>query len=206
MFNKLFSAIANWIGTVQWQQRHGLTDVEKQQVMEMLKKDYYVIMTRNSNHLATYAISIANFFICGKFGYYGHVLLNLEDQVQGVQDFRLAEAIGVGTKFSTFDQVFGDIDGVCLMKPRSMTIDEWTGLLDKAKSEMGKPYDTLFDIKNDQALSCVELTRDVLMAEPNYKTDFANFEALVASSKNLTPQMFRDCIDFEPVLEIKHKW
>lgn len=205
MFRKLFSVIAKWIGTVRWAQRAKLTEVEKQQIMDMVTKDYYIICTHSSNHLSTYAIAISDFFLRGKFSYYSHVLLNLEDQVTAASDFRFVEAIGSGVEYSTFDQVFGDIDGVCLMKPKSMKVEEWTTVLDKAKTEVGKPYDTLFDYKNDQALSCVELVRNSLMATSNYHTDFMNFEAMISKTANLTPQMFRDCADFEPVLEIKRK-
>jgi hypothetical protein len=203
MFKKIFSAFSVLVGKIHWKQRRAITETQKEQIMEMLKENYYVICTRRSNHLSTYAIAIGHFFLTGKFGRYGHVLLNLEDDVSSEDDFRLVEAVGVGTKFSTFDEVFGDVDGVCLLKPKAMTIDEWTGLLDVAKSQEGKPYDTLFDMKNDQALSCVELVRLILKASPHYNVDFANFEAMVNKRLNLTPQMFRDCSDFEPVLEIR---
>lgn len=205
MFKQIFSAISVLIGKIHWKQRKPLSAVEKQQIMDLLKTDYYIICTRRSNHLSTYAISLGHFLMTGKFGRYGHVLLNFEDTVSSVDDFRLIEAVGVGTKFSTFEEVFGDIDGVCLMKPIAMTIDEWTGLLDTAKNQVGKPYDTLFDLKTDSALSCVELVRNILKTSPNYETDFAAFEQMVKRSMNLTPQMFRDCSDFEPVLEINHK-
>jgi hypothetical protein len=77
--------------------------------------------------------------------------------------------------------------------------------MDKAMTEIGKPYDSLFDLKNDNALSCVELGRTALMAEPNYYTNFANFEEMIRKRKNLTPQMFYECPDFEVVYEIRKK-
>ena len=39
-------------------------------------------------------------------------------------------------------------------------------------------------------------------AEPNYATDFANFEALLAQYGELTPNMIRDCPDFEVIFEV----
>ena len=39
--------------------------------------------------------------------------------------------------------------------------------------------------------------------DPDYYTNFANFEKLIAERKNLTPQMFYECPDFEVVFEIR---
>jgi hypothetical protein len=76
--------------------------------------------------------------------------------------------------------------------------------MDKANSDVGKPYDTLFDLKNDNALSCVELVRDALKATDNYEQDFANFEKMIKRSKNLDPHMFYRCADFEIIYEVRH--
>jgi uncharacterized protein YycO len=204
---KYFGWLVNWIsstiGKINWKQTHPITDADKALIMSMLEKDYYIIATRHSNHLSTYAISLAGFCCTGRWSTYGHVCMNLEGDAPGKEDFRLVEAVGVGSKYSTFDEVFGDCDGVALLKPRNMSIDQWTLVLDKAKSEVGKPYDTLFDLSNDKAVSCVELVRDALQGEQNYATDFANFDRMINKINNLTPQMFRDCPDFEVVLEIK---
>jgi hypothetical protein len=129
--------------------------------------------------------------------------MNLEDEVKVQGDFRLVEAVGTGTRWATFEDVFGNPDAVCLLKPRSMTADEWTGLLDAAKSNIGKPYDTLFDLKNDKALSCVELVRNILKAEPNYNQDFSAFEQMLQDFSNLTPDMYDRCLDFERVYFVK---
>jgi hypothetical protein len=128
--------------------------------------------------------------------------MNLEDEVKDPNDFRLIEAVGTGTRFATFEDVFGDPDAVLLLKPKSMTTDEWTGLLDAGKTYLGRPYDTLFDLKNDKALSCVELVRDILKAVPDYYLDFACFEDMLKAYTNLTPDMFAMCPDFEPVYKV----
>jgi hypothetical protein len=41
------------------------------------------------------------------------------------------------------------------------------------------------------------------MAEPDYQENFANFEKMIKERKNLTPQMFYDCPDFEVVYEVR---
>jgi uncharacterized protein YycO len=128
--------------------------------------------------------------------------MNLEDEVNSDNDFRLIEATGSGTHYSPFDLVFR-VHGVVLLKPKNMSAEHWTKVMDKANSELGKPYDSLFDLRNDQRLSCVELVRSALMAEPDYEKNFANFEAMIKSRKNLTPQMFYECEDFEIVYEVR---
>jgi hypothetical protein len=129
--------------------------------------------------------------------------MNIENQVTTDADFRIVEAIGTGIAITPFAHAF-DVSGVAMLKPKNMTVDKWTAVLDKAMTEVGKPYDNLFDLKNDQALSCVELIRTALMAEPDYYENFAHFEARIAKEKNLTPEMFYECEDFEVVLEIRH--
>lgn len=196
--------IVKFVGKIHWTPKNLLSDDELSLIKNLLKKDYYIILSRRNNHLSTYFIMLGNFLITGKFGYWGHALMNLENTIVDDSDFRLIEAISEGTVYTPFNKVF-DVNGVVLLKPKSMSVDKWTILLDRARIDLGKPYDTLFDIKNDQQLSCVELVRDVLMAEPNYSIDFANFEAMIQSSRNLTPQMIYDCGDFEIVLEIKRE-
>jgi uncharacterized protein YycO len=203
-FGFILNPIIILIGKINWKQTHSITDNEKAKIVEMISKNYYIILTRHGNHLSTYAISLGNFFISGKFSRWSHVLMNFENQVSNIDDFVLIEAVGEGTKISTFNDVFNNPDSVCLLKPKSMSIDKWSNLLDKARTEVGKPYDTLFDLADDKKLSCVELVRDILKAEPNYLIDFANFEKMISKRSNLTPQMFYECEDFEIVYEIRH--
>lgn len=204
---KIISTIINqivaFIGSVEWKIKNPLTAESNLLLQEKLKNDYYIILTRRNNHLSTYTIALANFILTGKFSYWSHSLMNLEDEVNSKLDFRLIEATSVGVAFSTFDAAF-NVNSVVLLKPKHITLDEWTLILDKAKSDLGKPYDSLYDLSRDNALSCVELVRNALKASPNYEQNFANFEKLITKSKNLTPQMFYDCLDFEVVYEIRN--
>ncbi len=203
----IFKGMVHWavitIGNIHWSYRGGLTEDELSILREKLTKDYYIIVTHRNNHLSTYFVSLASLVLTGKFSYWAHALMNLEDEVKSDSDFRLIEATGAGTHYSPFNLVF-QVHGVALLKPKSMSIEYWTSIMDKANSELNKPYDTLFDLTNDNALSCVELVRAALQTEPNYSTDFANFENMIKSRKNLTPQMFYECEDFEIVWETRH--
>ncbi len=202
-----YQAVVRWvvigIGKIHWGYRDGLTDDELATVKKALIENYYIIVTHRNNHLSTYFVTLANFILTGKWSYWAHALMNLEDEVNDKTDFRLVEATGDGVHYSPFDLVF-QVHGVALLKPKNMSTDHWTTVLDRAKVELGKPYDTLFNIAQDNELSCVELVRAALMAEPNYATDFAEFEKMITEHHNLTPQMFYDCPDFEVVYEVRH--
>lgn len=199
---KAVSSIVKFIGSVSWKTSKEISDDQKSQIKELLKPHYYIIVARRSNHLSTYFIDIANFFLTGKWGYYSHVLMNVEDEVGSDNDFRLIEALGTGVQYSAFENVF-NVQGVALLKPKHMTIDSWTAVLDRAKSSLGTPYDTLFDLTSSEKMSCVELVRTALMAEPNYAQNFAHFEKMIKEDKNLTPHMFYMCDDFEVVYEAR---
>ena len=199
----LVNLVVKLIGITNWPATSPISADDKAKITELLKKDYYIILTRHSNHLSTYMINMSDYFLTKKWGYWSHGLMNFEDQVNGQADFKLLESTAPGVSWDTFDTVFGDCSAVCLLKPKNMKIEEWTAVLDKAKTDVGKPYDTLYDLAQEKQLSCVELVRNALMGEPNYFLDFTNFEALVQSYGEVTPQMFYGCPDFETVFEVK---
>lgn len=208
IFKKVFGVIANFvvinIGKIHWGYKHGLTDNDLSEIRKLLIPNYYIILTHRNNHLSTFFVGLASWVLTRKWSYWAHALMNLENTVVTDEDFRLIEATGAGTHYSPFNLVF-QVHGVVLLKPKNMSAEYWTMIMEKAQTELGKPYDSLFDLKNDNALSCVELVRTALMSEPDYATNFANFEKLIVERKNLTPQMFYDCEDFVVVYETRHK-
>jgi hypothetical protein len=199
----LINLVVKLIGITNWPATKVISADDKAKIVELLKKDYYIILTRHSNHLSTYMINMSDYFLTKKWGFWSHGLMNFEDQVNGVADFKLLESTAPGVSWDSFETVFGDISSVCLLKPKNVSIDEWTKVLDKARTDVGKPYDTLYDMAQDKRLSCVELVRDALRGEPNYATDFANFEKICQAFGNITPQMFYGCDDFEIAFEVK---
>lgn len=177
-----------------------ISEADKAIIYEMLSKDYYIILTRRKTPLSTFFINLADFIITGKWGFWSHALMNLEDSVTTVTDFRLIEATSAGVHYSPFEMVF-NVQSVTLLKPKKMTVDKWTNLFDIAKAQLGKPYDTLFDITDNNKMSCIELVRYVLQGESSYETDFSEFEAMIKKRQDLTPQMLFDCSDFEVVFK-----
>ena len=206
IFSYIVDKISTSIGKIYWTSKKVMTTEELDVVRKKLKKDYYIILRRHNGYLSTYAIAFAHWVLTlGKKGYYSHALMNLEDTVKQDADYRFIEATGKGVHYSDFTEAFNSqTSSVALLKPKCMTLAKWTKVMDKAKTELGKPYDTLFDLSNDQSLSCVELVRSALQGLPDYETDFANFEAMIKKYKNLDPQMFYECDDFEIVWESRH--
>ena len=218
MIKKLFETVANWvvelIGKTTWRKiaifhkgrYYELTYAEQETIKTLLKRDYYIILTRRKTHLSTYAINLSHWYLTGlkHWGYYSHSLANLEDEVKSEDDFRLIEATNkYGVGYVPFDQVF-DCDSVALLKPKGITLDEWTRVMDDLMTHNGKKYDTLYKLADTTEMSCVELVRTALMTLPDYHTRFARFERMIAQANNLDPHMYYNCGDFEVVYEVRH--
>ena len=199
----------DFIGSINWQpikarfnggRYWDLTDEDIAGIKNLLRPNYYFILTRRKCHLTTYLISLAGIFTSGKPSYYTHALMNVD---AGLGDFRFIESTSVGVHYSTLMEVL-DCDSVALIQPKNVSPQDWVLILDKAASDNGKEYDDLFQATQDQYLSCVELCRDALKAIPDYAIKFANFEILISNQGNkVTPQMLYDCLDFEVALEIR---
>ena len=210
---KVIEVVSRFISRVSWQSVRSLfnkgiywdlSEQEMNDIRQLLNDNYFIILNRRKAHLSSYLIAIAHWLKTGRMGYWSHVLMNLEDEIQSDYDFRLIEAVGIhGVRYASFMQVF-DCDSVALLKPKHFSHDEWLQIMEKAKSYYGRPYDTLFDLVSDSNLSCVELVRNALKDDPHYSEKFKNFEAMIAKYENLTPDMFYECEDFDIVYETRH--
>ena len=180
-----------------------ITDAELGQIKAVLSKTNCLGVSRRKTHLSTYLIGLASWVATGKWSYWTHAFMNIEGDIKSDADYKLVEATAPGTHYSGLMQVF-DCDSTCLLLPKNFTLEKWADVCATIPSELGKSYDSLFDYKDASQLDCIELIRDLLMAEPNYATDFAAFEALIQSKQELTPQMLYDCPDFQKILEIRH--
>lgn len=198
-------AFIELMAKIKWHQRKHLSVEDQAELQARFTKDYYIIVTRKSNYFTTFLIALGNWMLTGRWGFYSHALMNLEDEVTSDADYRFIEATGKGTNFNTFDGVFEHVDAVGLVLPKAhiMSREEWTECLDKAKTYLGTPYDNLFDLRNSLEINCVELVRLALQALPDYNEKFPNFEAMLARKKKLVPDMFTECEDFEVVFTVK---
>lgn len=183
-------------GGVYW----SLTEEEHDTLRRMLAEGHFIILTRRKTHLTTYLIALGHWIKTGRLGYWSHAVMNLEGEVERNSDFRLMEATGKGTGYSSFMNVF-DCDSVVLLKPLGFTSASWTDAMDVLRHQEGKEYDTLFDITEDKRLSCVELVYKALEGE---RSRLDGLMKCVEKYKTLTPDMLYDCGDFSIELEIRH--
>lgn len=176
-----------------------LKEEDHEELRDLLEKNYYVILVRHGCHLSTAFIWIASKFI-GSEGFWAHVLMNVDNEADH-NKFAFMEATGIGMNRASFMKVF-DCDAAALLKPKNMTIEDYTAAIDQYVSEQGKEYDDFGDLANDKAVNCVESVRSALQKVPGYAEKFPNFEALIKKHNGqLAPQMFYDCPDFEIVWE-----
>lgn len=184
-----------------------LTQEDWLTIRNQLNQGYYIILTRRSTHLTTYLIGLAHFALTGRWGYYSHALCNVEkfpdaDPLVFFTDFRFMEAISKGVVYSNWFDIF-NCEAVCILKPKYYTQEEFDSCVDKIYDDLNKQYDKRLNVHDGANMSCVELARERMIHLPDYAEKMRVFEYMIKSEKNLTPQMFRECPDFEVVLEIK---
>ena len=197
-----------------------LQTIDHARIREVLSKGHYIILVRRNTHLTTYLISLAHYLLGLKtffktkgrskwpnFGFWAHVLINIEDTTtpQDDSDFMLVEAVGKGVKVSSFLEVF-DCDAVKILAPISSITGEsrpWEIITERVFADVGKPYDLKFNLKDDKAMSCVEFVYDTLKNDSLYCYDFKNLTDMIELYGNLDPDMFGQANCFKTVLEIR---
>lgn len=205
-FGWLFTLFVKLVDRIRWKQTNSLSDEDLNKIEELLANDYYLICVRSSNHLSTWLISLGNWILTRKFGFYSHCLMNLENDAFAPNDFRLVEAtLRKGVAYNSFADVFANVDSVALLKPKTFTIENWTKVMDGARKYAGREYDTLYDFTRANKVSCIELICVALMEDPNFLINYENFDRALKKYHELTPQMLYDCPDFEVVFEIRNK-
>lgn len=189
--------IAQQIPKIQIRNRNPLTTEEKQKLAELLASDYYIILTSNNYHLSSIMVRVLTFLKTGKWPRYSHVLMNVDFITSPKPDkFKFMEATVKGVHYSSFDEVF-DCTDYCLLKPANVELKNYTAVIDEMIENHGKPYDDLFNLLNDESMSCVELVRDALMEITDYAKYFNDLEQLIQRSGNLMPEDFYHCLDFD---------
>lgn len=168
----------------------------------VMKTDYFIVLTRRKSHLSTHLVSLASWLLGKGWSHYSHALMNVEGDIENNIDYRFVEATAKGVHWSTFGQVF-DCDSICLLKPVNYSVDAWTLALDAVRDSIGIKYDNLFDITNEERLSCVELIYMALQRLPDYQKLFPHLVELLKNNDQLTPQMLYECPDLERVFEVR---
>ena len=131
-----------------WRRRRKrlLTDAEKNIIVGMLAAGYYVILTGTKGHWSSWLVQVATFVREGILTHYSHSLMNCDfiDDPAKRDEFKFIEATAAtGSHYATFDEVFEDVDHVCLLTPSTMENEDWTAVIDGLVLNNGKPYDDL---------------------------------------------------------------
>lgn len=191
-FMKVFISPISWgyIKSLIWGRIYELKDDEKNFIYSRLKNSSYVILTRRDTHLTTYFVSLCNYFMTGKFGYWGHACMNVEgDKVGSPRDIVILESIASGVKISGFDEVF-DCDSCALLIPKYVGEDEWEAAVETAKKYVSRGYDLCGEFGTDEEVNCVELVLLAIKSVPNHRELFAGVFNLIEKHGTLTPDMF----------------
>ena len=210
---KVLHCVTRVLSSIQWVglraafnggRRFDLTEQEKHYCAQILRSGNYLILTEHKSYLTTYLIGMLSLIKTGKWPTYCHVLMNLDvgnpDDKEG---FKLMEATNAGVHYSSFEEVFG-CDNLCIIEPKNMDPKEWRIVMKELATQLGKKYDDVFNINDDTHVSCVEMCLESLKASPSFEADFPHLSAMIEKVGNLTPQMYRDCLDFNVIYETKH--
>lgn len=194
---------------------YDLTALDRENARDLMTYRIHLWVSRRDTHLTTYLISFSDYvlslyawFKAGRktvrprWGFWSHAFLNYDNN-------ELVEAVGKGVSRRYFDEVF-DCDAAAALLPKNITPKEWEDLqpfiAEEMLKQLGKKYDTAFDIKDESTVSCIELVRLVLKNRVvDYGLKFKSFEAMIETYKNVTPQMLYESGDFVCVWEVRRK-
>ena len=202
LFYRVYHYLASIPPKIAFKTRDPLTQEERQHLIELFARGYYIILTGNNWHLSSLSVKVLTWIKTGKWTRYSHALMNCDYVLDAsqVDQMKFMEATVKGVHFSPFDEVF-DCDSVCILSPAKLDNSEWSDIIDALVKHAGRPYDDLFQLADASHISCVELVRNALKADYSYDQNFINLERLILREGNLVPQMFRDCEDFRVVYE-----
>ena len=204
-YQNIFYRVYHWLAEIppkiSWGSGPAITPAQRDILAQVLSSGYYVILTGSSHHLSSVIVSFFTWCKTGHWGRYSHVLMNCDNiENPGDRDlFKFVEATARGVAYATFDSVFA-CDRVCLLTPKTVSNAEWTRVIDALLTQLGRPYDDLFDLADATHVSCVEVVLDALAAA-DYAEDFANLATMIQDRGNLVPEMYRDCADFTVAVE-----
>jgi hypothetical protein len=192
---------------------YDITSQDREAARDLMTIGSYLWVSRRDSHLTTYLISFMDYLLVMKtwfangrkgmrprFGFWSHAFMNYDNN-------EIVEAVGKGVCKNFFDQAF-DCDAVAALVPKNISKEEWDSLrpliTKELEKQIGKKYDTNFDIEKEDTVSCIELVRLVLKHNvQDYDLKFSEFETMIKIYKNVTPQMLYESKSFAVVWEVR---
>lgn len=157
--------------------------------------DDAIILTSDRSSLSSWGVKLLHFLLTGRLADYSHALL----KVDGV----FIEAVNSGVRYSSFDEITKCDSLVVLMPKYKSKMCFNKEAFSKWEAEViGKSYDKYFDLYDRSNMSCIEVVYDSLKIDRTIDK-MKEFKKLLESTKNLTPQMLKDCSDFQIIYEFK---
>ncbi len=190
------------LGYIRWNAGAQLTEDQLQEIKALINTGSYVILTGRTAHLSTYFVTFANWVLTGRSYRWGHALVNFpkETELTTVGEASFLEAlVAKGVTYSPFQSVFKDVQKVALLTPVNITPIEWRIALATADRDVGRPYDSSFNFKSPDKMSCTELIMHIMQAVPSAEEKFPDLTRLLKKKKNITPPMFYSTPDFKIV-------
>lgn len=105
------------------------------------------ICTRSNWHVSNFFNGIVN------PGKYMHIAMYV-GRIDGKH--YVIDVLGRGVFFNPLNEFLADKDLICIRRPKNFTLDRKKKAVRWMKRQVGKPYDYLFNIKNEDALYCSE--------------------------------------------------
>lgn len=202
----VFGTKINWCrlsAFIKGGQYWSLTEEDHEYLRTALRDNYFIIGVSSNCKLSTQFVKLLSKIKGSDRVDYSHVLMNTEDETAADKgQFKLIEATIKNVHYSSFMEVFS-CDNVVLLKPKNMTLEDWTAALDAAVKMYGTPYDDVYNLLDATHVSCVEFVWEALKKVPDYELKFPHLVSMIAEVGNLTPQMLRDCEDFSVHWEVR---
>lgn len=199
LFYKLWSIFPYIVSKIKIGKSSNILTVEdKQTITDILQKEPCVILTTSAPNLSSRTVKFMSKILTGKSAEYTHAVMSYYDYEDDT--FMLIESTNSGVHLSTFDEVFSNLDHVCVLEIKHKNEKELDKINKKLKSQLGKKYDNLFDYKNKDRVSCVEVVYHSIK-DRQFSQKYPMLDQLIKAENNIVPQMFKDCGDFKILFE-----
>lgn len=175
-----------------------LTEEDKIEISDILQREPCVILTSTKSHLSSRMVKWMSKILTGKSAEYTHAVMSYYDYEDDT--FMLIESTNSGVHLSSFEEVFSNLDKVCVMEIKHKDEKELDKINRKLKDQLGKKYDNLFDYQDKERVSCVEVVYHSIR-DRQFAQKYPILDKLIKTEKNIVPQMFKDCGDFKILFE-----